>query len=180
MSSNYNLYVRSGNNVKDSPLSLNEVKEFLNIDINFSDHDNLLTNLLNMATEYAEWYTEKSFMKQDWRVICVGCLPRRLYLPFGPVINVKEIKLESGEVLINNSYSVETIGNYVEFKFLGYYGKTEVIYTAGHESKEEVPGALQEGILQHVSYAYNNRDSSQFMLGVKKLYDQFRELKLTL
>ena len=180
MTPSYNLYLKSLTFPKKAPLPLNQLKNFLSIDVNYHNQDDLLEDLLNMATEYAEWYTEKSFMRQEWKIVCIGQIPNRIYLPYGPIISVEKIILEDGTALSTNSYVVEIIGSYVQFFFLGYYGKIEIIYTSGHDDTGKIPAFVREGILWHVSYAYHNRNDIHLMSNVRKLYDQFREVRLTL
>ncbi|MBQ4875173.1 MAG: phage head-tail connector protein [Rickettsiaceae bacterium H1] len=180
MKPNYNLYLKRLKTYKEPPISILQVKKFLNIEDNYRNRDSLLADLLNIATEYAEWYTEKSFMKQEWKILCIGNIPKRIYLPFGPIIKVKKVKCQNQTLLDNDDYSVEIIGKYIEFHRLGYYGRVEIIYTASNKTPEEVPSLIKEGILQHVSYAYHNRNDSQLISDVKKLYEQFREIKLTI
>lgn len=180
MSLNYNLYLKRDTCPIVLPLSILQVKGFLSIDANYSDQDELLVDLLKMATDYAEWYTEKSFMEQEWKIVCIGVVPNRLYLPFGPIIEVKMVSSDDVHKLAKDDYRVEEIGGYIEFLNNACYRKVEIIYASGHKSAGEVPAVIKEGILNHISCAYHNRDGTQFISKIKRLYDQFRELRLTL
>ncbi len=177
MVSNYNIYLKSLTNPKHPPLSIIQVKKFLNISPESNEQDDLLTDLLTMATEYAEWYTEKSLMEQEWKILCIGHIPNRLYLPHGPLIKVEQVTSPNET---QPKYSVETIANYIEFFYLSSYGKVEITYKAGHTHQNEIPAFIKEGILQHIAYSYENRSDPQIMWHVKKSYDKFRELRLTL
>ena len=180
MPSKYNLYLKHNNNLVKAPLSLNEVKEFLHIEAEFKEQDNLLYDLLNMATEYAEWYTGKSLMKKEWNIVCIGQIPSKLYLPHGPIISVTKVFCPNHFTITKYNYNIEIIGGYIEFFNMPHYGKVNIEYVAGYETVEEMPQVVKEGILHHISSAYHNRDNTQFTSQVKKLYDQFREVRLTL
>ena len=180
MASNYNLFLKSLTSPKIPPLTLNEVKKFLNIDIAYNDQDDFLGILLNMATEYAEWYIGKSFMRQVWKIACVGYIPKKIYLPCGPIIELREIILGDMSVMGSSMYVVETICGYVEFLSSSYYGKVEITYVAGHETAAEVPALIRVGLLQHIYSTYNNRADISLMTNIRSIYGQFCSLQLTL
>ncbi|WP_264723201.1 head-tail connector protein [Wolbachia endosymbiont (group A) of Sphecodes monilicornis] len=68
------------------PVTLEEVKSFLRIE-NDQD-DKLISDLIFMATDYAEWHMEKSLVKQTWQVSYEDYVPRRIYLSYGPVSKI--------------------------------------------------------------------------------------------
>ena len=180
MSAKYNIYFKYHRHSIQSPLSLNEVKNFLNIEEGFSEKDNLLHDLLNIATDYAEWYTEKSLMQREWHMVCIGQIPSKLYLLYGPVIKVTKVTCENNPTFSEENYRIENIGGYVEFYNLQYDSKISIDYLAGHTNTHEIPRVIKEGILHHISSVYHRRDDNNYITHIKKLYDQFREVRLTL
>ncbi len=176
----HNIYFKHHHHSTQTPVSLNEVKNFLNIEEDFLEQDNLLHNLLNIATEYAEWYTEKSLMQREWNMVCVGQIPSKLYLLYGPIIKVTKITCENNPIFSEENYHIENIGGYIEFYNLHYDIKINIDYIAGHTSTDDIPETIKEGILHHISAVYHKRNDTNYITHIKKLYEQFREVRLTL
>ncbi|WP_395462658.1 head-tail connector protein [Wolbachia endosymbiont of Cantharis cryptica] len=181
MSISPRIYVQRKSKPKSFPVTLEEVKSFLRIE-NDQD-DKLISNLILMATDYAEWYMEKSLVKQTWQVSCEDYVPRRIYLSYGPVrviISAIATISKNQEKRTLKCYFSD-VGSYVElFNYLNAI-RVDVVYEAGYDN---VPEQIKLGIMQHVSALYKNRESeviSYLFKVVKEVYySPFRELRVVL
>ncbi|MGL9762601.1 MAG: phage head-tail connector protein [Wolbachia sp.] len=57
----------------------------LNLRLENYQNDKLISSFISVATDYAEWYTEKSLVKQTWQVSYEDYILHRIYLSYGPV-----------------------------------------------------------------------------------------------
>ncbi len=155
------------------PVTLEEVKSFLRIE-NDQD-DKLISDLIFMATDYAEWHMEKSLVKQTWQVSYEDYVPRRIYLSYGPVSKIVLATAKNQKL----RYYFSNVGSYIElFNYLNVT-RADIVYEAGYDS---VPEQIKLGIMQHVSALYKNRESevSSHLSEVKKVYSPFREVRVVL
>ncbi|MCA4774818.1 phage gp6-like head-tail connector protein [Wolbachia endosymbiont of Mansonella ozzardi] len=76
MSTSPKIHVQRKSKSKFLPVTLKEVKSFLRVE-NYQD-DKLISSLISVATDYAEWYTEKSLVKQTWQVSYEDYIPHRI------------------------------------------------------------------------------------------------------
>lgn len=166
------------------PVSLSMVKSFLRVENN--QDDDLISNLVSIATEYAEWYMEKSLMRQKWQISCIGYIPRKIQLIFGPLIGVESVKTvfrNNDETVVNQDlYYVDMIGSYIEFYSYFNVRRLDVIYEAGHLDANLIPAQIKHGIAYHVAIAYKNREAenSSSLAIVREIYSPFREVKVVL
>ncbi|WCR58197.1 head-tail connector protein [Wolbachia endosymbiont of Ctenocephalides felis wCfeJ] len=171
--------VQRKSKLKSFPVTLEEVKSFLRIE---SDQDDkLISNLIFMATDYAEWYMEKSLVKQTWQVSCEGHIPNRIYLSYGPVrvIISATATMSKNQEKRTLKYYFSDIGGYIEFFNHLNAIRVEIVYEAGYD---KVPEQIKLGIMQHVSALYKNRESevNSYLSEVKGVYSPFCELKVVL
>ncbi|AAZ68425.1 head-tail connector protein [Ehrlichia canis] len=166
------------------PITLSEVKSFLRI--NNNQDDTLINNLITMASEYAQWYIEKSLMKQTWEISCSGYIPGKIQLLFNPIIKVNYVKIThtngTEELIDQKYYYVDTIQSYISFNKQIHGNKIEIVYEAGYTDNASIPAQIKHGILHHVAVSYKNRESENInnLTFIKNIYSPFRELKLVL
>ncbi len=157
-------------------ISLDMVKDFLRIKNN-SD-DDLLNRLIEMAIEYAEWYMEKSLIKQKWQLVYKDHFSKKIYLNFGPVINVERVFITNNNVDYDvYDYSVHKIGGYIQLDSPVMYGELNIIYLTGYEQPNLIPGQIKEAILLHISSSYHQKSEISM---IQKMYSPFREYKTLL
>ncbi len=167
-----------------SPVSLSMVKSFLRVENN--QDDDLISNLISIATEYAEWYMEKSLMQQKWQISCIGYIPRKIQLIFCPLIQVESVKtvLRNGsEITINKElYYIDMVGSYIEFYSYFNVQRLDIIYEAGYLDANLIPAQIKHGIAHHVAIAYKNREAenNNSLAIVREIYSPFREVKIIL
>ncbi|BET28642.1 hypothetical protein wCauATS_08440 [Wolbachia pipientis] len=161
------------------PVTLEEVKSFLRIENN--QDDKLISDLIFMATDYAEWHMEKSLVKQTWQVSYEDYVSRRIYLSYGPVskIVLATAMMSKNQEKRTLKYYFSDVGGYVEFFNCLNAIRVDVVYEAGYDN---VPEQIKLGIMRHVSALYKNRESevSSHLSEVKKVYSPFREPKVVL
>jgi hypothetical protein len=129
------------NDLVAEPVSLTEVKSYLDID--FTNHDTLLGTMISAARRRLEKYTGRSFGAKTMNVIMdVYCDQT---LPGGPILAVTSATREG-----------ETDANY---KLLGdefkpdFGGLWDVNYTTNGTTNED----LKLAIMAEVAYRYENR-----------------------
>ena len=163
------------------PVSLLEIKQFLRIE--HSLEDALLSNLLSIATEYAEWYMEKSLMPQKWQVSYIRNIPQRIQIPFSPIINVEEVNMITFGYNVNtipkDQYFIDDICSCIVLSRSISAYRLDIIYQAGYQDISLIPAQIKEGIMHHVANSYKNRESSS-LDAVKDFYEPFCSLKLVL
>ncbi|WP_395877431.1 head-tail connector protein [Ehrlichia muris] len=166
------------------PITLSEVKSFLRI--NNNQDDILINNLITMASEYAQWYIEKSLMKQTWEISCSSYIPGKIQLLFNPIIKVNYVKTihtnGSEEFIDQKYYHVDTLLSYISFNKQIHGDRIEILYEAGYTDNALIPAQIRHGILHHVAISYKNRESENInnLTFIKNIYSPFRELKLVL
>ncbi|MDR2046092.1 MAG: head-tail connector protein [Rickettsiales bacterium] len=158
---------------KSFPVTLAGVKSFLRIE-NDQD-DKLISDLIFIATDYAEWHMEKSLVKQTWQVSYEDYVPHRIYLSYGPVNKIILATAKNQKL----RYYFSNVGSYIElFNYLNVT-RADIVYEAGYDS---VPEQIKLGIMQHASALYKNRESeiNRHLSEIKKVYFPFREPKVVL
>ncbi|UQD54670.1 phage head-tail connector protein [Anaplasma phagocytophilum] len=170
---------------KEFPVSLEDAKLFLGI--NNNKEDALLRNLISISTEYAQWYIERSLMQQTWQLSYSGeVVPKKIYLPFGPLISVTSVNTTSAwneKVTIkSNNYCVDMLRSSIELSSCLDSVRVEIVYSAGYLAPEIIPAQVRHGILHHTAISYKNRSNVDIkhMTFLKEMYLPFRELKLVL
>ncbi|WCR59550.1 MAG: hypothetical protein PG978_000986 [Wolbachia endosymbiont of Ctenocephalides felis wCfeF] len=179
MSTSPKIHVQRKSKSKSLPVTLEEVKSFLRVE-NDQD-DKLISSLISVATDYAEWYTEKSLVKQTWQVSYEDYIPHRIYLSYGPVRIIMSVtatisKNQEEKIL---KYYFSNVGGYIEFLSHLNAIRVDVVYEAGYDN---VPEQIKLGIMQHVSALYKNRESEvkSYLSEVKGVYSPFREPRVVL
>lgn len=159
------------------PLNLEIVKQYLNVSIYNTTDDYLLTELILMASEYAEWYIEKSLTQSTWKLVCDGKIPKRINLSFGPVKRIESIILTQDnipETLNENKYIFDSDLWFVSFKESLGDGKIVVNYSAGY-TQDTIPYPIRCGLLQNVYYLYiNNEKMIDIKSSINNFYNPFK------
>ncbi|ACZ49291.1 hypothetical protein ACIS_00733 [Anaplasma centrale str. Israel] len=169
----------------DFPVTLTEVKSFLGI--NNNNEDSLLTDIISMSSEYAQWYIERSLGKQIWVLSYSGSnIPQKIYLPFGPVVSVISVGIVAHNATLrtisDKEYSVDSLRSSIVFPTAIRTSGIEIVYEAGYVDVRDIPMQIRHGILHHVAVAYKRRDSMtvEQLAFIKEIYTPFREVRLVL
>lgn len=180
----YNV-VKKGFDIKTLPVTLEVIKKFSRI--NNDAQDDLLLKLNVIATQQAENYTQKSFLKNKFLLSFNGRYLRKVKLPFKLIININNIKIINirtrVEIVLrkNIDYSWQEGSDEVFFlRRWFYFSRTEILYEAGLLDPGLVPSQVTEGILKHIYLIYNglaNKDSSAEL---NHLYSTYKELRIVI
>ena len=169
----------------DFPVTLTEVKSFLGI--NNNNEDGLLTNIISISSEYAQWYIEQSLSRQTWVLSYGGGnIPKKIFLPFGPIVSVVSVRVATQNTALRTvakeEYFVDSLQSSVVVCTATGATKTEIVYEAGYADARDIPTQIKHGILHHVAVAYKRRDSMtvEHLAFIKEIYAPFREVRLVL
>ena len=136
----------------NDPVSLQEVKVFLELDDDFTQYDTLLSSLITKARKTCEAYTNCSLVEKD--IIARWEAAATEELPCGPVNSIDSVKDGSGNVLDASSYTREGIlGAFVKLR-IDRELPTEVSYNAGYS---EVPEGFKVAIMKQVCDDFEQR-----------------------
>ncbi|MGL9731381.1 MAG: head-tail connector protein [Wolbachia sp.] len=147
---------------------------------NYQD-DKLISSFISVATDYAEWYTEKSLVKQTWQVSYEDYIPHRIYLSYGSVKMIMSVTvtMSKNQEKRTPRYYFSDVGGYIEFFSHLNAIRVDVVYEAGCDN---VPEQIKLGIMQYVSALYKNRESEvkSYLSEVKGVYSPFCEPRVVL
>jgi hypothetical protein len=159
--------------IEDSDIvTLQEVKKYLKID--YDDEDEILKNCILSSIETAE-----NFMNIALRIKHIEFnsnlgLSARISMPVLPIIEIDKVSIEEEE--LRGSYEISSDGQYLEFT-KNISGKITVVYKAGVQSHLDVPRAIKQGILCHISEMYDKQViSGSFMHEIYNFYKPFRRV----
>lgn len=158
------------------PVSLEMAKEHLRVDDN--DSDGYIGTLIFVARQYAEHYLRRALITQTFDYYLDG-FSNAMEIPRGKLQSVTHVKYidtnGDTQTLASSVYSVNTyadpgivelgysqswpsvrdVSNTVNIRFVCGYGTDQ----------EDVPEAIRQAILIHISTLYENREStSQFQI----------------
>lgn len=156
---------------------LEEVKNYLRVSHRYDDR--MIRGLIQTAIESAEKFTSLSLYPR--RVECnIENVASSIDFKYSPIIEINAlvIKIAGAEQNILDDYGhIETDTQTVHFTSK-YVGKDlKITYRAGY--KNNIPRAVQHGILMHVAAMYDNPGgSASINSGVKDLYIPYRRLKI--
>ena len=184
------------------PLTVNEVKEHLRLDIDDKTQDALLKVLIRAATDYAEKYTKKDFITRTYETLR-DSFADSLEIRRSPLQSVTTVEYLQDGSFVTVSTDVYFVTSSNTFAHLAL--KENQTWPTGEDLQEQsvkitfktgygntlssVPDSLREGLLQHIAAMYENRGdcnegrvsggsigSAQKFLPIdaQLIYDQFR------
>ena len=157
------------------PISLDEAKRHLRIDIDETDHDDYLQDLITVAREQVETITWRKLVTQTWYAYLQNW-PRGEYieLPFGNLQSVTAIKYTDDDgdesTWDNTEYIVGT--DYQKGRVTladGYTWPNETLYPSnpieieflcGYGLAVSVPSRLKHAMKMIMSELFENRETS--------------------
>lgn len=148
------------------PVTLEEVKEFLNI--TFNDKDKVLNSLITAAARNIEAYVHRSLVEQTWKYYLQGWPSgNEIKLPYPPLQSVTSVKYtdsdDSQTTWSSSSYEVDTDAE--PGRIILAYGETwpsttlspknpiEIEYVAGYDGDGESPEDLAANIPESIKIA---------------------------
>jgi len=155
--------VKTVSDDSSEPLTLEEIKNFLRIDADYTSDDDDLIATCRGAREKLEKELNLTFkpkvLKMQWN-------GDRIYIPYGPVTEVVKLTTASDEVteLTYNISGLDfpMIGNdYCDSHYIVYpvgynenFGLFNLTYNAGYDT---LPYGLKQALLIQIDYEYKNR-----------------------
>ena len=144
----------------NEPVTLSEAKDFCKIDI--STDDAILTELITAAREMCEDYTNIGFVPHEI-VAVVNNSNGDILLPYGPTIEVIEVKNADGDTLeFDDDYTLS--GNLFKSLKTPKEDGLTITYTSGYQV---LPKRLKTALLNTVYYLWDNRAMS-----IDHIYDK--------
>ena len=162
-----------------APLTLSDVKTFLRVTHN--DDDDALEHMIDAATDMAERYTGRSFIRKTLCLYDRGSRPDAIRLPAAPVLSVDQVSAYSRtndtETVIDPAqYIFSPAFSCVRLKYHPLADEMRVIFTAGYgNTGDSVPEPLLEGMRLHIEQLYNRPEKgSDIPTGAKYRYNSYR------
>jgi len=168
------------------PLELNEVKDHLNIELDFTDDDDYLKTLVPTATQTVEQFLHRRLITQTWYQYLDGWWYNSLTMPFGRLQGVTSIKYKDTDGTDSTwdsaNYIVEANSDPGEI-VLGYEKTfpTTTLYPSNPITIEFVCGYGTDGTdieanIKHaikliISDLYENRETQVIAGGSTSLYE---------
>jgi len=162
------------------PVTITEAKKQLNID--FSDDDTHITNLIKSAREYCETLQNRAYITQTLEIALDDFPEKEIELPRPPlqtVISVKYYDINDVEATFSSdNYFVDTYKQkgtislrYNKFFPITTLRPTNAViirYVAGDTSASNVPMRIKQAMLLLIAYWYENREATSTEANVSK------------
>lgn len=181
------------------PLTINEVKEHLKMNISETVEDALLKILMKTVTAYAEKYTKRDFITRTYETLR-DSFGDDLEIRRNPVQSVTKVEYLQDAAFVEVStdiYFLTASNSYPRLALEeGQAWPTDedaraqavkITFKAGYgNTLSNVPDSLREGLLQHIAALYENRGdcSCDFAdtnavqkllpIGTRLIYDMYR------
>ncbi|MFV9839240.1 MAG: hypothetical protein AB8U44_04440, partial [Aaplasma endosymbiont of Hyalomma asiaticum] len=126
---------------------------------------------------------EKSLTKQTLLLRFSGeVMPRKIPLPFGPIISITSVKVNSRSVDTRNYFLDSVRNNLIFLSCMNAITHLDITYDAGYKEISLIPAQVKYGILHHTAISYKNRNwiDVKHISFLKDIYLPFRELRLVL
>lgn len=164
------------------PLTLDEVKTHLRIDLTDSSQDTYLTILIKAVTAFAEKYTKRDFITRTYETLR-DSFGNSLVIRRSPFVSVSKVEYLVDDILttvLTDIYFLTDSNTYphLSLKVDGVWPTNEdlreqavkITFTVGYGTDTtDVPESLRIGMLQHIAALYENRgdcDSSRVSGGI--------------
>ena len=168
------------------PISLDEAKRHVRIDIDETDHDDYLHDLITVAREQVEMITWRKLITQTWYAYLQDW-PKGTYieLPFGKLQSVTAIKYtdvdgdestwDSDEYIVGTDYQKGRVtladGYTWPSETLYPSNPIEVEFVCGYGLAVSVPAQIKHAMKMIISELFENRETS--IIGVS-----FQEMEI--
>lgn len=160
-----------------SVVDLAKAKKYLSIQHNHDDE--MINDMLEMATIAAENYIGLSLNKKSWKMTIYSDLPNIIKLRHGPIYKVhsfklftygdKELCLDEGDYILDKVHEQIIINKHYRLK------KAEVIYDTGYI---KLPAPISQGILEHLAKLYDFRGSDNALpISARSLYQPYKRVR---
>lgn len=137
------------------PVTLAEAKEWCKIELDITEENTLITELIKTARLQVEGFLNISLVDKTIEAVVNNSLGG-IELPYQPLKTFTSLKDEDGNALVVNS----------DYKLQGVFFKTikspcsdylVANYTTGYTTENPLPKQFKTAVLQQVAYLYENR-----------------------
>lgn len=151
----------------NDPVTVDEAKEWLNIDVDFTADDTLISNMITACMEMLERESGYNFFAKTCRAT-FSSVGKSVQLPYPPVTSITSVKylkddfttetLTAGEIyqLVNGLLEFNT-NNLLNYPI-------EVVYVSGYTASN-IPEQLKQALKRSISYNYEHRGDVEVMGG---------------
>ncbi len=172
------------------PITLDEAKLHLRVDS--ADDNALITALITTARQLAEKETHRVFITQTWEMY-LDYAPVEIDIPKPPLqatgLSIKVIDEAGTETIVSATlYDIDASDNSpgrVRLRsgcaWPSHRGFASFVieFKAGYGlAATDIPEALKQGILQLLSYLYDNRGAEEIPKGIKAMFWPFKILSI--
>lgn len=172
-----------------SPLTLAEVKDYLDIPTTMTVDDAVLQQMIDSATEWGEKYTWRSFRVKTWRLL-LDCFADRITIKRDPVTSITSVVhiVDDSNVTVpstvyylkNNVQNSEILLQENQQWPTNTDKREQAITITFQTGAYECLNSIKTALLRHVAYWYSNRgdcedcECAAQLCGVVNIYNQFR------
>lgn len=175
----------------ETPVSLDEVKAYLRI--TSTSEDDLLTALIQVATDQLEAYARRDFVEKTYTAeydnVMVSTYERYPYVNLyrAPLAGVDSVQISVDGTFVDESYQEKDQPGFAILLFDEYGDDLDDIpfplkiqFNAGYGDASAVPEGIKQAIKMYVNYLYENRGDCepdcglQIPLAVKGLLGPYK------
>jgi len=152
------------------PVTLDEAKGWLKISDDITDDDDLLTELITVARQMCEKYSNISFITRTVKATLKNSLGS-ISLPYGPHGAIASYKDYNGEDVASTIVKVK--GDQFKVLYEPCIDYIEITYASGYTT---LPYDLKRAVLCQVASLYENRgdaDGGGMCMAAKKILNQY-------
>ncbi len=141
------------------PMDLAEIKQFLKIDFDDENEDNIIKRSFKSAIKQCELSIGRTIIEKLYQYSFYNRIENYIKLIYGPVKNIENIKIikknNMEKIIDNKDYFFDNISDKIFFNNIptDYY-RLDVIYTAG---TEQITEDLKQAILFHTTKIYEDK-----------------------
>ncbi len=160
----------------EEPVSLEEVKDQLNITEDFTDDDGLLNGFIVAAREYVENYTRRALLTQTIAAR-YDCFPIYFQLERAPLQSITTIQYVdtagNTQTLGSSNYDVDIYSTPPRVTpayskvwpsvRTGVPNTVIITYVAGYAEPTDIPTTIKHAILLLVGHLYENREGTSVL-----------------
>jgi uncharacterized phiE125 gp8 family phage protein len=161
------------------PVTLNEVKNYLKIDLADTSQDTYLTALIKAVRESIEVYLKRSLITQTW-LLNFDYFQYEYILQRPNIISITSLKLTDSEntehTIASSNYFLKNDYLFIKDTYnltltLRNYLAVEIVYTAGYGAlASNVPEGIKQGILEQIGSIFECGDNTNIFTPKAKIF----------
>jgi uncharacterized phiE125 gp8 family phage protein len=161
------------------PVTLNEVKNYLKIDLADTSQDTYLTALIKAVRESIEACLKRSLITQTW-LVNFDYYSEKYVLQRPNIIAIASLKLTDSEntehTIDSSNYFLKNDTLFIKDTYnltldLRNYLAVEIVYTAGYgATASNVPEGVKQGILEQIGSIFECSDNTNILSPKAKIF----------